>query len=67
MHLQHDVVCPTLIGRDSQLASLGRVLARGFLRTAGRLLRGGALHSVRAAAGTTRVESEYLEVLAAVK
>ncbi|HEY2378781.1 MAG TPA: BREX system ATP-binding domain-containing protein [Gemmatimonadaceae bacterium] len=27
MHLQHDVVCPTLIGRDEQLESLRRVLA----------------------------------------
>ena len=28
MHLQHDVVCPTLIGRDAQLESLRRVLAQ---------------------------------------
>jgi hypothetical protein len=27
MHLQHDVVCPTLIGRDVQFESLRRVLA----------------------------------------
>ena len=27
MHLQHDVVCPTLIGRDSQLDAARRVLA----------------------------------------
>ena len=29
MHLDHDVVCPTLIGRDQQLAAVGRVLSRG--------------------------------------
>jgi DNA-binding CsgD family transcriptional regulator/tetratricopeptide (TPR) repeat protein len=29
MHLDHDVVCPTLIGRESQIAGLRRVLARG--------------------------------------
>src|SRR5688500_3355596 len=28
MQLQHDVVCPTLIGRDHQLTALRRVLAR---------------------------------------
>jgi DNA-binding CsgD family transcriptional regulator len=28
MHLQHDVVCPTLVGRDSQIAALRRVLDR---------------------------------------
>jgi DNA-binding CsgD family transcriptional regulator len=28
MHLQHDVVCPTLIGRDAQLESLRRLLAQ---------------------------------------
>src|SRR5690349_171206 len=27
MHLQHDVVCPTLIGRDTQLESMRRTLA----------------------------------------
>src|SRR5437868_10087708 len=27
MHLQHDVICPTLIGRDPQLDSLRRLLA----------------------------------------
>jgi DNA-binding CsgD family transcriptional regulator len=26
MHLQHDVVCPTLVGRDAHLASMRRVL-----------------------------------------
>jgi len=29
MHLDHDVVCPTLIGREPQLAGLRRVLTRG--------------------------------------
>ena len=29
MPLHHDVVCPTLVGRDSQLAATRRVLARG--------------------------------------
>ncbi|HEY2855889.1 MAG TPA: AAA family ATPase [Gemmatimonadaceae bacterium] len=31
MHLQHDVVCPTLVGRDTQIAAVRRVLeqARG--------------------------------------
>jgi DNA-binding CsgD family transcriptional regulator len=28
MHLDHDVVCPTLIGRESQVAGLRRVLTR---------------------------------------
>ena len=28
MHLQHDVVCPTLIGRDAQLESLRRLIAQ---------------------------------------
>src|SRR6476660_9763624 len=28
MHLDHDVVCPTLIGREPQLAGLRRVLTR---------------------------------------
>jgi DNA-binding CsgD family transcriptional regulator len=28
MHLNHDVVCPTLIGREPQVAGIGRVLAR---------------------------------------
>ena len=28
MHLDHDVVCPTLIGREPQLAGLRRVLGR---------------------------------------
>ena len=28
MHLQHDVVCPTLIGRSSQLAAMRQILAR---------------------------------------
>ena len=28
MHLDHDVVCPTLIGRESQIAGLRRILAR---------------------------------------
>src|SRR6478672_13809287 len=29
MPLQHDVVCPTLVGRDLQLAAARRVLSRG--------------------------------------
>src|SRR5690242_10334126 len=28
MHLDHDVVCPTLIGRDQQIASVRRLLTR---------------------------------------
>jgi DNA-binding CsgD family transcriptional regulator len=28
MHLDHDVICPTLVGRDSQLAAMRRVLTR---------------------------------------
>ena len=28
MHLDHDVVCPTLIGRDSQLGAMRRLLSR---------------------------------------
>src|SRR5690349_3514183 len=28
MHVQHDVVCPTLIGRSPQIAGVERVLAR---------------------------------------
>src|SRR3982750_2983223 len=28
MQLQHDVVCPTVVGRDPQLAALRQVLAR---------------------------------------
>ena len=29
MHLDYDVICPALIGRDPQLAAVRRVLARG--------------------------------------
>jgi predicted ATPase len=28
MHLQHDVVCPTLVGRELQIDAVRRVLAR---------------------------------------
>ena len=29
MHLNHDVVCPTLVGREAQIAGIRRILARG--------------------------------------
>lgn len=35
MHLDHDVVCPTLIGRESQIAGFRRVLARAREGTGG--------------------------------
>ena len=71
MHLQHDVVCPTLIGRDSQLGAVRRVLSHardGNARVA--LIVGeagvGKSRLLRAMTEEARSDGRYARVLACV-